>query len=208
MKLKDAPVLMDSTSTITEFVKKFQLFQSLAMLGSFLKVQKDVLPVQLDADHAQARRFVLLVLKMDSLSWMDHAEQFVEMDWLLELSNAMTETVLETTDVQLHVQLNHCGLVLVNHLFVLTTALLFVEMEESKEEKNVMMGILWMEMDAATDVKENRLQVMEVLQVARLQSLKDWLWWATWTQISTTYLLFWRRRKLTHLQMRTRWRIS
>jgi hypothetical protein len=68
MKLKDAPVLMDSTSTITEFVKKFQLFQSLAMLGSFLKVQKDVLPVQLDADHAQARRFVLLVLKMDSLS--------------------------------------------------------------------------------------------------------------------------------------------
>ena len=68
MKLKDVPVLMDSTSTITEFVKKFQLFQSLAMLGSFLTVQKDVLPVQLDADHARALRLALPVLKMDSLS--------------------------------------------------------------------------------------------------------------------------------------------
>lgn len=65
MKLKDAPVLMDSTSTITEFVKKFQLFQSLVTQGSFLTVQEDVLPARLDADHAQALRFVPPVLKMD-----------------------------------------------------------------------------------------------------------------------------------------------
>jgi hypothetical protein len=61
---------------------------------------------------------------------------------LLELNNAMTETVLEMTDVLLHVPLNLCGLVLVNHQFVLTMALLFVEMPESKGEKNAMTEIL------------------------------------------------------------------
>lgn len=91
----------------------------------------------------------------------------------------MTETVLETTDVLLHVPLNLCGLVLVNHLFVLTMVLLFVEMPESKEENNAMTGILLMEMDAATDARESRLQVMELLQVAQLQWPKDLLWWAT-----------------------------
>jgi hypothetical protein len=36
-----------------------------------------------------------------------------------------------------------------------------------------------MEMDAATDARESRLQVMELLQVAQLQWPKDLLWWAT-----------------------------
>jgi hypothetical protein len=31
---------------------------------------------------------------------------------------------------------------------------------------------------------------MELLQVAQLQWPKDLLWWATWIQISTMYLLF------------------
>jgi hypothetical protein len=36
-----------------------------------------------------------------------------------------------------------------------------------------------MEMDAATDARESKLQVMELLQVVQLQWLKDLLWWAT-----------------------------
>lgn len=165
---------MDSTLTITEFVKRFQLSQSPVMLAFSLTAKKDVLPVQLDADHARALLFVQLALKMDSASLTVPAEPSVVMESLLELSNVMTETVLETMDVQLHAQLNHCGLVLANHQFVLTMAQLFVETEESKKEKSVMMEILSMVMDAATDVKENKLLVMELHQTdLQLQSQKD-----------------------------------
>ncbi len=130
------------TLTITEFVKKFQLSQLPAMLAFSLTAQKDVSLVQLDADHAQAPLFVPLALKMDSALLMEPAEPFVVMEPLLELNNVMTETLLQMMDARLHAQLNHCGLALVNHQFVLTMAPLFVETEEFKEGRNVMMEIL------------------------------------------------------------------
>lgn len=80
LKSKDVPVLMDFTSTITEFVKKFQLSQSLVMQAFSSTVQKAALPAQLDADHAQALPFVLLAYKMDSMLSMVSAELSVVMD--------------------------------------------------------------------------------------------------------------------------------
>jgi hypothetical protein len=130
------------TLTITEFVKKFQLCQLPAMLAFSLTAQKDVSLVQLDVDHAQALLFVPFALKMGSASLMEPAEPFVVMELLLELNNVMTKTLLQMTDAQLHAQLNHCGLALVNHQFVPTMAPLFVETEELKEGRNAMMEIL------------------------------------------------------------------
>lgn len=85
----------------------------------------------------------------------------------------MTETPLETTDARPHAQSNHCGLALDSHQSVLTTAQLFAEMVESKEEKNAMTEILSMVMDAASDVKESKLQVMEDLHQAQLKLPRD-----------------------------------
>ena len=206
-KSKDAPVLMDSTLTITVFVKRFQLSQSPVMLAPSLIAQKDALLVQLTANHVQVPLFVLLALKLDSMLSMEPAELSVEMDSLPELNNAMTETLLETTDVQLHAQSNHCGPVLVSHQFVPTMARLFVEMEELKRQKNVMTEISLTEMDAATDARKNQQPLM-ALHLVQLKSLKDWHWWVMWTLILTTCLLFWRQTKLTSSQTRTRWRIS
>ena len=64
---------MDITLTITEFVKRFQLFQSPAILAFTLITQKAVLPVQLDADHAQALLFVQLALKMGTTPLVEPA---------------------------------------------------------------------------------------------------------------------------------------
>ena len=100
------------------------------------------------------------------------------MEPLLELNNVMTQTVLETMDAQLHAQLNHCGLALANHQFVLTMARLFVETEESKVGNNAMIEILLIMMDAAADVKENKF----------LQ--KDLLWWFKITPTLTACMLF------------------
>jgi hypothetical protein len=104
------------------------------------------------------------------------------MESLLELNNVMTQTVLETMDAQLHAQLNHCGLALANHQFVLTMAHLFVETEELKVGKNAMIEILLIMMDAAADVKKKKLLIM-VLQ-------KDLLWWVNRPPTLTACILF------------------
>ncbi len=167
-------MLMDFTLTTMESAKEFQSSQSLVMLASSSKAQRDALSAHLVAEHAQVPPFVLPVLKADSASLTDPAELSVVMESLPELNNAMIETVLVTMDVQLHAQLNHCGLALVSHQSVLITVHQFAEMEESKREKTVTMEISLTEMDAATDVKENQPQLLVAThQATPLQPTED-----------------------------------
>lgn len=132
-------MLMDSTSTTSEFVKESQSSQLLVMLVSSSTPLEDALPAQLDAELVQAPLFVQPVPKLDSPLLMELAEPFVAMESLLDLNNVMIETLPETTAARLLAQLRICGLAQANLQSVLTTAQLFAEMAELKETNNAMM---------------------------------------------------------------------
>lgn len=176
MKSEDVPALTDFTSTTSEFVKKFQLFQLLVMLVSSLTAPKGALHVHLDAELAQVPQFALLVFKTDLALSMEPAEPSVVMELLLELNNVTIKTLPATMDAHLLAQLSLCGLVLDSHQFVLTTALPFVETAELKEMNNVMMETWLMVMAVTTDARENLAQAQQTTQVEAIQqpqSLKD-----------------------------------
>lgn len=173
LKSKDAPVLMVFTSTITESVKRFQLFQSHVMLVLSSTPQRDALSVQQDAKHAQAPQFVPLVLKTDLVSSVEHARQFAVMELLPELNNVMIRTVLLTRAVLLLVQLSPCSLAQVSHQFVFTMVQPFAEMVVLKLVKVVMMETSSMEMVAATDAKRKHLPTLtQQVQTAQPQFLR------------------------------------
>lgn len=130
---------MDSILTITEFVKRLFLLQLLVMMDSSSIAQRDVLLVLLVARAAPVLLFVLHVLKLVSQSSMEFVKPNVVMDLLPELNNVMIETNFLTMAAHQLVKLKLSGPVLVNHQFVLIMVQLFVEMEELREEKNVMM---------------------------------------------------------------------
>lgn len=130
---------MDSILTITEFVKRLFLLQLLVMMDSSSIAQRDVLLVLLVARAAPVLLFVLHVLKLVSQSSMEFVKPNVVMDLLPELNNVMIETNFLTMAAHQPVKLKLSGPVLVNHQFVLIMVQLFVEMEELREEKNVMM---------------------------------------------------------------------
>lgn len=130
---------MDSILTITEFVKRLFLLQLLVMLDSSSIAQRDVLLVLLVARVAPVLLFVLHVLKLVSQLSMEFVKPNVVMDLLPELNNVMIEINFLTTAAHQPVKLKLSGPVLVNHQFVLTMVQLSVEMEELREEKNVMM---------------------------------------------------------------------
>lgn len=130
---------MDSILTITEFVKRLFLLQLLVMMDSSSIAQRDVLLVLLVARAAPVLLFVLHVLKLVSQSSMEFVKPNVVMDLLPELNNVMIETNFLTMAAHQLVKLKLSGPVLVNHQFALIMVQLFVEMEELREEKNVMM---------------------------------------------------------------------
>lgn len=109
------------------------------MMDSSSIAQRDVLLVLLVARAAPVLLFVLHVLKLVSQSSVEFVKPNVVMDLLPELNNVMIETNFLTMAAHQPVKLKLSGPVLVNHQFVLIMVQLFVEMEELREEKNVMM---------------------------------------------------------------------
>jgi len=118
----------------------------------------------------------------------------------------MIETDFLTMAAHQPVKLKLSGLVPVNHQFVPTTVQLFAEMEELKEEKNVMMETWSTVTDVQTDVKKKLPQPPQLTTLD--QPLEDWAWLETLTQTSTTFLLFWRQIKNSVSPMRTKWKAS
>ena len=145
---------MDFILTITEFVKKSFLLQLLVMLDSSSIAQRDVLHVQLVARVAPVLLFVLLVLKTVSQLSVEFVKPNAVMDLLPEMNNVMIETDFLTMAAHQPVKLKLSGLVPVNHQFVPIMVQLFAEMEELKEEKNVMTETWSTVTDVQTDVKK------------------------------------------------------
>lgn len=156
---------MDSILTIMEFAKKLFSSQLLVMQDSSLIAIRDVLHAQLVANHAPVLLSVPLVLKTVSKSLMVSVKPNVEMESLLELNNVTIETSFQTMAVHQHVKSKLFGLVLVNHLPVLTMVQQYAETEESKEEKNVMMETWLTETDVQADVKRKLPQLLQLPQL-------------------------------------------
>lgn len=141
-KFKDAPVQMECTLTIMEFVKKLWFRRWPVMLATSLIRTTDAWSVKQAVRLVRVPILVRVVHKVDLGSQMASVRHTVEMVWSWVGRPVMMEICLEVTDVQLTVWLSPSGPARDSQVFANTMAHQFAETAEFRELKHVMMVTL------------------------------------------------------------------